>query len=169
VIDSTWILINYLNDFCRSEFIIKIKNWVTSLGTGWNSIFSTSVSKIFKFLLKMCQQQSRIQSLQTNREHYILLAILYTKCVCTYFFLADKFESYNFRKKCTFYAIVELYRKKPDKYAFNVKQFDRIGSRLFCISMLRCVYTSDFLMHFPHCIAIFYYLPWLSKTKISYK
>ncbi len=93
--------------------------------------------------------------------------ILYTKCVCTYFFLADKFENYNFRKNVLSMQLLSLIEKKPDKYAFNVKQFDRIGSRLFCISMLRCVYTSDFLMHFPHCIAIFYYLPWLSKTKIN--
>jgi len=33
----------------------------------------------------------------------------------------------------------------------------------------RRVYTSGFCMHFPHCVAIFYYLPWLSKTKVSYK
>jgi len=32
---------------------------------------------------------------------------------------------------------------------------------------LRRVYTSSFRMRFPHCVAIFYNLPWLSKTKIS--
>ncbi len=36
------------------------------------------------------------------------------------------------------------------------------------ITALRRVYTSHFCMRFPHCIAIFYYLPWLSKTKVTY-
>jgi len=31
------------------------------------------------------------------------------------------------------------------------------------------VYTSGFRMRFPHCVAIFYYLPWLNNTKVSYK
>jgi len=36
-------------------------------------------------------------------------------------------------------------------------------------SYLRHIYTSGFRMHFLHCVAIFYYLPWLSKTKVIYK
>jgi len=34
---------------------------------------------------------------------------------------------------------------------------------------LRRIYTSGFLMRFPHCVSIFYYLPWLSQTKVSYE
>jgi len=33
----------------------------------------------------------------------------------------------------------------------------------------RHIYTSGFRMRFLHCVAIFYYLPWLSKTKVGYK
>ena len=33
----------------------------------------------------------------------------------------------------------------------------------------RRIYTSGLHMRFPHWIAIFYYWPWLSKTKVSYK
>ncbi len=29
------------------------------------------------------------------------------------------------------------------------------------------VYTSGFRMHFPHCVAISYYLPWFSSIKVS--
>ncbi len=36
-------------------------------------------------------------------------------------------------------------------------------------SYLRHIYTSGFRMNFLHCVAIFYYLPWLSKTKVIYK
>ncbi len=32
----------------------------------------------------------------------------------------------------------------------------------------RRIYTSGFPMRFPHWVAIFYNLPWLSKTKVSY-
>jgi len=35
--------------------------------------------------------------------------------------------------------------------------------------ILRHIYTSSFCMCFPYCVAIFYYLPWLCKTKVSYK
>jgi len=34
---------------------------------------------------------------------------------------------------------------------------------------LRLVYTSGFRMRFPHYVAIFHKLPWLSKTKVIYK
>jgi len=34
---------------------------------------------------------------------------------------------------------------------------------------LRRIYTSGFRMRFPHCVAIFYNLPWLSKTKVIYR
>ncbi len=37
------------------------------------------------------------------------------------------------------------------------------------LGLIRRIYTSGFRMHFPHCVAIFYNLPWLSKTKVSYK
>jgi len=37
------------------------------------------------------------------------------------------------------------------------------------VSHLRLVYTSGFRMRFPHCVAIFHKLPWLSKTKVFYK
>jgi len=36
-------------------------------------------------------------------------------------------------------------------------------------TVLRPVYTSGFHMRFLHCVAIFDNLPWLSKTKVSYK
>jgi len=36
-------------------------------------------------------------------------------------------------------------------------------------SLLSWVCTSGFHMRFPHCVVIFYNLPWLSKTKVSYK
>jgi len=36
-------------------------------------------------------------------------------------------------------------------------------------SPLSWVYTSGFLMHLPHCIAIFYNLPWFWSIKVSNK
>jgi len=44
-----------------------------------------------------------------------------------------------------------------------------LSSHTMTTTLLRRVYTSGFRMRFPHCIAIFYYLPWLSKIKVSYK
>ncbi len=38
-----------------------------------------------------------------------------------------------------------------------------------CFLVIRCINTSGFCMRFLHRIAIFYYLPRLSKTKVSYK
>jgi len=34
---------------------------------------------------------------------------------------------------------------------------------------LRRIYTSSFRMRFPHCVAIFYNLPWFCSIKVSYK
>jgi len=34
---------------------------------------------------------------------------------------------------------------------------------------LSLVYTSGFRMRLPHCVAIFYKLPWFCSTKVSYE
>ncbi len=48
---------------------------------------------------------------------------------------------------------------------------DEFSNNLPCLHIIRLklVYTSGFRMRFLHCVAIFYYLPWLRKTKVSYK
>jgi len=49
---------------------------------------------------------------------------------------------------------------------------NRLLAKLVALNVevfLSLVYTSGFRMHFPHCVAIFHKLPWLSETKVIYK
>jgi len=50
-----------------------------------------------------------------------------------------------------------------------VGRIDTLGVPRVWNTCLRLVYTSGFRMHFPHCVAIFHKLPWLSKTRVIYK
>ncbi len=66
-------------------------------------------------------------------------------------------------------------RQKPNKVSrlFIVTEKSKkkvfLHSYVYTFMHLSWVYTSSFCMRFRHCVAIFHYLPWLSKTKVSYK
>ena len=68
---------------------------------------------------------------------------------------------------------VSYFTKQPESDSNHWHLFVRfeptLGQVFFLKYYLRRVYTSGFRMHFTNCIAIFYNLPWLSKTKVNHK
>jgi len=72
-------------------------------------------------------------------------------------------------------AYCQTLRNTDKKWIFkisgSVKVDDStsISFKSYEMNALRRVYTSGFCMCLLHCVAIFYYLPWLMKTKVKYR